>query len=102
MAQISIQLSEIVTIKYQLPEVYALSPNPTTETVTIDLSLSQGRAVELALMTPLGIVVRQEKIASVSTPQHTWDLNGIENGHYYLKIQTQGRRLVMKKLVVIK
>jgi peptidoglycan/xylan/chitin deacetylase (PgdA/CDA1 family) len=98
----TIQTSDLVKINYYRPEIYALSPNPTTETVDIDLTSALGKRVELALITNLGKVVKEEKIESVSAPHHTWTFDNLENGQYFLKIQTQGKRLVMKKLVIIK
>jgi peptidoglycan/xylan/chitin deacetylase (PgdA/CDA1 family) len=98
----SVQISDWVKINYQRPEIYALSPNPTTESVNIDLTAALGKAVHLSLFTPLGKVVKEEKIESVSNPRHTWAFDNLENGQYFLKIEQQGKRLVVKKLVIIK
>ena len=98
----TVQMSEIVTMRYAQPENYTLYPNPANDVVDIDLSDAQGKAVELSIINTIGKVLLTEKIESVGAPHHRLTLDNIENGQYFLKIQTQGKKVVMKKLVVIK
>lgn len=81
---------------------YTLSPNPTNGILNIDLPSAEGQKVELALITRFGKIVKQETIEFLETPRYTWNLNNIDNGQYFIRIQTQGKNTVMKKLIVLK
>ncbi len=46
----SVQVSDIVTIKYQQPDIYTLSPNPTSNYLDVNLTMSENRPVVLTVM----------------------------------------------------
>lgn len=87
---------------FQKSNNYTISPNPTRGVVNIDLPSSESQTVELSLITLFGKIAKQETIELLGTPHYTWQLNNVENGQYYLRIQTQGKSPVMKKLIVLK
>ena len=69
----------------------------------IDLSQApQGKNVDIAIITLLGKVVYQTKIESLYTTRHQIMLDNLESGQYFIRIQAQGKKMVMKKLVVFK
>ena len=52
------QLSDIITVKYNRPDSYAVFPNPAQDFMTIDLSSLNGQPVDISVVTPLGQVVK--------------------------------------------
>ncbi len=96
------QTSVWLNIKFTRQELYTISPNPSNDELDIDISSEQGKSVELTLISPLGQIMKAEKIESVGTSHQIWDLENIPTGNYYLKIQAKGKREVIKKVIVIK
>lgn len=94
------QYSDIVKIRYDKPQLYDVFPNPTTEYFSIDLSPANGKAVDISIVSLLGKVVKQERIETPSV-SHRFELGELKSGQYFVRIQPQGSRLVVKKLVVI-
>jgi hypothetical protein len=98
-----IEVSDVVKIRYESPKSYVVFPNPASDHVEIDLSdAPQGKEVDIALITLLGKVVYQTKIEALGSKNHQIALDNLENGQYFVRIQAQGKKLVMKKLVVVK
>jgi peptidoglycan/xylan/chitin deacetylase (PgdA/CDA1 family) len=100
-SNVNFQYSEVVKVRYERPEAYTVFPNPATENVAIDLSGANGKPVDIAILSLLGKVVKQER---VSTPSVSYqiELDNIESGQYFIRIQPQGKRVVMKKLMIMK
>ena len=96
------QISDWLKINYEHQEPYPISPNPVSDEIDIDISSENGKWVELMLITPVGQIIRQEKIESVGASHQVWDLDNIPTGQYYIKIKPQGKREVVKKVIVIK
>lgn len=97
------QLSDIVKVRYEQPQAFTLFPNPAIDNVEIDLSqVAQGKDVDIAIITLLGKVVYQTKIESLNTTRHQIMLDNLESGQYFIRIQAQGKKMVMKKLMVFK
>ena len=95
------QYSEIVRVRYDRPNLYDVFPNPTTDYFSIDLSPANGKAVDIKIITLLGKVVKQELIDTPSV-FHRFELGDMPSGQYFIHIQPQGKRLIVKKLVVVK
>lgn len=95
------KLSEVIKVHYKKPDIYAVFPNPATDYFMIDLSDAQGKSVDVTIMTLLGKVVKQERIEYPSV-SHQIDLDRLGSGQYLIRIQPQGKRIVMKKLTIVK
>ena len=93
--------SEIVKVRFDRPNLYDVFPNPTTDYFSIDLSPANGKAVDIKIITLLGKVVKQERIETPSV-FHRFELGDLPSGQYFIHIQPQSKRLVMKKLMIIK
>ncbi len=96
------QISDWLKINYEHQEPYTISPNPASDEIDINISSENGKTVELTLITPVGQIIRQEKIESIGASHQVWDLDNIPTGQYYIKIKPQGKREVVKKVIVIK
>jgi hypothetical protein len=95
------QYSEIINIKYERPDAYAVFPNPAEDYFSIDLSLANGKAVDISVISLLGKVIKTERIQTPSV-LHRFELGDLESGQYFIRVQPQGKRMVMKKLMIMK
>ena len=95
------QYSEVVNIKYDRPDAYAIFPNPAEDYFSIDLSLANGKAVDISVISLLGKVIKTERIATPSVLQR-FELGDLESGQYFIRVQPQGKRMVMKKLMIMR
>lgn len=95
------QYSEIVKVRFDRPNLYDVFPNPTIDYFSIDLSPANGKAVDIKIITLLGKVVKQERIETPSV-FHRFELGDMPSGQYFIHIQPQSKRVIMKKLMIIK
>ena len=95
------QYSEVVNIKYERPDAYAIFPNPAEDYFSIDLSLANGKAVEISVISLLGKTIKTQKIQTPSV-LHRFELGDLESGQYFIRVQPHGKRMVMKKLMIMK
>ncbi len=82
------------------PVDFTLFPNPALNETKVDLQKIGGEAVTLKLFNQFGQEVYQQSIEKVVQPSATIDLTPFSNGLYLLQIQTKGRKVLSKKLVV--
>ena len=95
------QYSEVINIRYERPDAYAVFPNPAEDYFSIDLSLANGKAVEISVISLLGKTIKTEKIQTPSV-LHRFELGDLESGQYFIRVQPQGKRMVMKKLMIMR
>jgi Ricin-type beta-trefoil lectin domain-like/Polysaccharide deacetylase/Secretion system C-terminal sorting domain len=97
----SIQFSNLATIKYQVPNLYAVSPNPAQNYLDINLTACENRPVVLTIMNALG-----HKVQSVSLEKagksHRIELGEMATGQYFLHIQPAGKRVATRVIIVSK
>jgi len=79
---------------------FALYPNPALGETRIDLQKVEGEAVTLKLFNQFGQEIYQQAIEKVVQPSAKIDLTPFSNGLYLLHLQTKGRKVLSKKLVV--
>lgn len=96
------QLSEVVRIKLEKQDGYLIYPNPTEGDFNIDLSADEGKSVDIVIYNVLGKILLQEHIESATKTPVNLNLSALESNHYFVKIQTVGKKVVMKKLVILK
>ncbi len=84
----------------KLPD-FGVFPNPVTkEEVFIDLTLYNGKDVTISIKDQPGRTMYSEQVLNLSTRRHRIDLRDFDNGLYIIQVQTDGRQLVAKKLLV--
>jgi Secretion system C-terminal sorting domain/Domain of unknown function DUF11/Concanavalin A-like lectin/glucanases superfamily len=87
---------------------YTLFPNPATEMVYIKMNTlpSDGvtqihAATTIKLLNQLGKVEKLQEFSSINEDEiHEFSLQDVSNGVYFMQIETDGKRAVVKKLVV--
>jgi hypothetical protein len=78
-----------------------VSPNPASSFLNLDLSAVVGQNVSISMVNSLGTVVFSEKIEkTTATTQIKTDK--IEQGLYFVIVQVEGRKTVVKKLNIIR
>ena len=95
------QYSEVVNIRYERPDAYAVFPNPADDYFLMDLSLANGKAVDVSVISLLGKVIKTERVQTPSV-LHRFELGDLESGQYFIRVQPQGKRMVMKKLMIMR
>jgi Ricin-type beta-trefoil lectin domain-like/Secretion system C-terminal sorting domain/Polysaccharide deacetylase len=96
------QMSEVITVKYERQDLYTVSPNPASDYINVDLTPAGNRNVDIQVVSILGKVVVQERIEAGSNSRFHLDVQSLDAGQYIIKIQPQGQRLTVRKLVIIK
>ncbi len=97
----SSQVSQIINVKYAKPDAYAVYPNPANDYFSLDLSTLDGQPVDISIMDALGKIVKTEHIDSAPLSQR-FEIGELENGQYFVRIQSKGKKMTMKKLMIIK
>ncbi len=97
----SSQTSQIVNVKYAKPDAYAVYPNPANDYFSLDLSILDGQPVDISIMDAVGKIVKTEHIDSAPLSQR-FEIGELENGQYFVRIQSKGKKMTMKKLRIIK
>jgi Secretion system C-terminal sorting domain/PA14 domain/Polysaccharide deacetylase len=98
----SSQVSEIQKVNYIKKNIFAVYPNPAIDAVSIDLIDAVGKKVDIAIFTLLGKLVKEELLENASAAPHQILLDEVENGQYFISIKVEGKREVMKKLMILK
>ena len=84
----------------KLPD-FGVFPNPATKNeVFINLKRYIGKDVKLSIKDQLGRTILREQLLNLATPTYPINITPFENGLYIIQVQTDGRQLVAKKLLV--
>jgi len=79
---------------------FTLSPNPAFGTTFLNLDKLKGQRMQLRLMNQFGQQVWYRNIEKISDVSEKIDLQGFQNGLYFLQIQLADKRLQTKKLLI--
>jgi hypothetical protein len=90
--------SELVTVKFTESHLFDIHPNPTSEFIDVDLKAVESKTVTISVFNSIGTVLQTEKIAKSSASQRI-NVENLQDGQYFMAIQAQGKRVVMKKFV---
>ena len=94
------QYSEIIVLDFKHLYDFMLFPNPANDYVDIDLETVRYRAVDLTLVDATGKVIQQKKIASAPIEPVRLSLDNLPVGVYFIRIEAEDKREVVKKLVI--
>ena len=81
---------------------FIVYPNPAIDEAWIDLKSFEGRQVTLVLSDMAGKPVQQQVIQTATSAPYRLDIAHLPTGLYLIKIQAQGRRVLMRKIQVTK
>jgi glucose/arabinose dehydrogenase len=94
------QYSEIIVLDFSFLGDIMVFPNPSNEYVDIDLETVRYRSVDLQLLDASGKIVQQQKIASAPITPVRLSLDALPAGTYFIRIEAEGKREVVKKLII--
>ena len=81
---------------------FTVYPNPAIDEAWIDLKSFEGRQVTLVLSDMAGKPVQQQVIQKATSAPYRIDIAHLPTGLYLIKVQAQGRRVLMRKIQVTK
>jgi glucose/arabinose dehydrogenase/PKD repeat protein len=93
------QYSELITLDFSHLTDFALFPNPADDYVDVDLEAVRFRHVHISVVDLAGKMVLSQKVESAPTVLRV-SLEGLQTGQYLMQIEAEGKRVVMKKLVI--
>lgn len=81
---------------------FAIFPNPAEDLVSIELKQYLGKDIHIVIKDQLGRTMYEEQVSNLAIPVHPISLIDFDNGLYIIQVQTTGRKMVAKKLIVSK
>ncbi len=96
------QYSEVISLDFSYLHDYMLFPNPAEDYVDIDLEAARYRSVDIFLMDATGKILRQKKVESAPVGPVRLALDDLPVGEYFIRIETEGKREVVKKLMIVR
>ena len=96
------QYSEILKVDFTQLSDFMLFPNPSNDYVDIDLESVRYRSVDISVLDAAGKIVRQQKIVSAPVAPLRMNLTDLEIGQYFIRIEAEGKREVVKKLMIVR
>ena len=86
-----VEISDLVTIKFRKADLYAVSPNPTSEVLNVNLSACENQAVDMDIVNLVGLKMQHISIEKAGKT-HQIDVTNLTAGQYLLHIQPKGKR----------
>jgi hypothetical protein len=96
------QYSEVKKVSFGKANDVNVYPNPAEEYLNIDLRSYEGKTVTLYLYNNLGKMVKKVTVEKASSVPQQVDIQEFNTGSYLVRIQSEGKRDVMKQVTVAK
>ena len=96
------QFTEVKMLTFKGLETVRLYPNPALEEAWLDLKPYEGRSVNITISDLAGKNLFQDKIEKASAAPYRLDLENLQMGLYFVKIQAQGDKITTHKLQVVR
>ena len=96
----NVAYTEVKKVNNPKIEGFTIYPNPANEEAWIDLKSFEGRHVTLVVSDIAGKTLRQQVIEKAGSAPMQLDISHLQTGLYLVKIQAQGKRVMMRKLQV--
>ena len=94
--------SKIQSIDYLRLADFSVFPNPTNEEVFVDLKSFENKIINLSISNALGKTVYNESITYANRAPHRLDVSELESGIYFIRIEANGKRAVVRKLQIMR
>jgi Ricin-type beta-trefoil lectin domain-like/HYR domain/Secretion system C-terminal sorting domain len=96
----TIEITEVRTVKFKgLGELHVF-PNPSSSTISVDLSKYKGQEVDLYLYNQIGMEVLYMPVPKVGDLPIELDVNNVNSGQFVLRVSTKGKRDVTKQVII--
>ncbi len=94
--------SNVQSVGYNKITDFITFPNPSQDEVFIDLKAFENKSVNLFISNPIGKIIFNETIESANRTPHRLDISELDTGFYFIRIETKGKRVIVRKLQVIR
>jgi hypothetical protein len=98
----SIVYSEPKTVMYKPMDEVVIFPNPVHDMLQLSFRKYKGSNVKIFIFNSLGAVEFSKSMDIVSDTPLSIDVQNWQEGSYFLKIETKGKRDVVKRFVIVK
>ena len=94
--------SNVQSVGYNKITDFTLFPNPSQDEVFMDLKAFENKSVNMFISNPIGKIVFNETIESANRTPHRLDISTLNTGIYFIRIETKGKRAIVRKLQVMR
>jgi Secretion system C-terminal sorting domain len=102
--QVTEEYGEISTpvrkLNFREPGTIAVFPNPASDELHVDLSMYQGKNVDLYIFNEVGQLMIQKEVEKISKDPINIDLTKLVDGNYQIHIAVEGKRSMSRKFIV--
>ena len=81
---------------------FVLYPNPTAETLNVELKTFQGQSAEIQIFNPTGQLVNSKIIQEVQNEIYSFDVSNYSPGIYVVSTRVEGKMRVAKQISIVK
>jgi hypothetical protein len=96
----TVKITDAKTVKFKGTLDVPIYPNPANDVLNLDLSAYRNQAVEVALYNYLGQPVLTNKVDKVENTVVELNISDQPVGNYMLRVQSKGRKDVVKSVVI--
>ena len=98
----SVKYTEEKTVKTGKYEAVRMFPNPAIDVLNVDLSNYEGRTVTILLYDQIGKMIQSQIVESASKAPFQMNITDEKAGTYLLRIYSEGKRDVVKQVILAK
>jgi hypothetical protein len=96
------QYSDLIALDFSHFNDYVLFPNPANDYIDVDLDEVRFKEVDITITDVSGKVMKTQHIDSAPNAPVRMNLEGMGNGSYFMRIDAEGRRGVVKQFVIMR
>ena len=96
------QYSSLMKLDFTKIAEYMVFPNPTTDYVDVELAAGSDKRVIILITDVSGKILIRRTVEEAGSDPERIELDDIESGQYFIHIKSEGKREVVRPLVVTK
>lgn len=93
-------LSEVKTLKFANFNRVVIFPNPASDKVFLGLKQYDSGKINILIYNNLGSLMKQYTVSNTPNVPVELDINSLKSGYYFMRIVAQGKRDVVKSLLI--
>ncbi len=96
------QYSEVKKVSFGKNDGVNIYPNPANDFISVDLRRYEGKTVSLSLYNSLGLMVKKQTIEKATAAPQQVDIQELSAGTYLVRVQSEGKRDVLRQVAIAK
>ena len=96
------QYSEVKMLKFGKQDGIKIFPNPANDFLNIDLKVYENKAVNVYFYNAIGKLVKKVEVQNATSAPERVETDDFMPGSYLIRIQTEGKRDVVKQVQILK